>query len=168
MSSLTLHFEDDGQSEGAQYSDKKAFDVLQKFLQPDSNTSVEDAAMMIFDLLPHPTEHNRAGEPGMFGGVVYEVSQQIPYQHPSQVKLVRLIQRLAVSTKMSEAVSKQVPLTNFRVYNIYANEIFQKGYAFYVNSGDFRDSLNGWQPRRTPTSTLSSLINTRSAWANFV
>jgi hypothetical protein len=69
---------------------------------------VENAARMIFDLLSDPTEPNRAGEPGMFGGVLYEVSQQIPYQHPSQVKLVRLVQRLAASTKISEAVSDQV------------------------------------------------------------
>lgn len=53
MSSLKLHYEDDGLSEGVtgQYSDRKAFDILQGFLQPDGDLSVEEAGMMISHIL---------------------------------------------------------------------------------------------------------------------
>lgn len=76
MSSLKLHFVDDGMSEGGEYSDRKAFAILQPFLQPDSDLSVEKAALLISDMLPGRTEnYYHGGLVGMFGGLVYEIAQ---------------------------------------------------------------------------------------------
>ena len=93
-SALSLHFEDDGFSGGKNdiYSDQKAFNILEPFLQPNGGISVEKASKLLLEIL----------QPGcgiLFGGLVCEVSQQIPYQHTSQVKLVKLLQRLAELNK---------------------------------------------------------------------
>lgn len=111
MPALNLHYEFDEFSEGppGQYSERKAFDILQKYLQPDAGPSVDRVAAMIVEMLPDKTEHYyRSGEAGKFGCMVYEMSQQIPYHHPSQVKLVRLVQCLARSTKLNSAETYNV------------------------------------------------------------
>jgi hypothetical protein len=93
-SALSLHFEDDGFSGGKNdiYSDQKAFNILEPFLQPNGGISVEKASKLLLEIL-------QPGRGIPFGGLVCEASQQIPYQHTSQVKLVKLLQRLAELNK---------------------------------------------------------------------
>jgi hypothetical protein len=135
MSSLNLSFEQDATSKEVhgRYSDWKAFEVLQRYLEPDRNLSVEQATALIHDMLPTETEKiHLAGQPGMFATLVLEVAQQIPYPHPSQVRLVRLLQRLAISSKLNQLTTFEVkettiPLKEFQGQRYDINDfIFKK------------------------------------------
>jgi hypothetical protein len=70
-SALSLHFEDDGFSGSKNdiYSDQKAFNILEPFLQPNGGISVEKASKLLLEIL-------QPGRGIPFGGLVCEVSQQ--------------------------------------------------------------------------------------------
>ena len=122
MAALKLSFNDDGLSHGSRpehYSDSKAFEILQRYLQPNSDLLVEKAASNIAEMLPAETEFKtRFGEVGMFGGLVYEIAQQIPHNHPSQVKLVRLLQRLARSAKLNTVEIDEVRFRHLQDFEL--------------------------------------------------
>lgn len=102
MSGLGLEFLDDGTTDAGpgRYADKRAFDVLQRYLQ--SQLSVKEAAKEITGMLPEPEAHKtRGAEIGLFGSFLCQMARQIPYSHPAQTRLVQLIQRVSHSPKLT-------------------------------------------------------------------
>lgn len=62
------------------------FIVVEKFLQPHSNISIEEAADSVIEIFP-------AGHSDLtpINSVCLDLAEQIPYTHPSLVKLSRLL-----------------------------------------------------------------------------
>lgn len=102
MSGLGLEFLDDGTTDAGpgRYADKRAFDVLQRYLQ--NQLSVKEAAKEITAMLPEPeARKTRGAEIGLFGSFLCQMAPQIPYRHPAQTRLVQLIQRVSHSPKLT-------------------------------------------------------------------
>jgi hypothetical protein len=95
--------------EDAKESDERYFVILREYLQPDSTISAEDAAKSIDKLTPSPK--NPVKQPGGntgpakdltdsenhlwdFWGVVDACAKQIPHNHPSQDRLIKLVEAL--------------------------------------------------------------------------
>ena len=87
MSSLNLKTEDPDDEICV-----KTLHILQDFLQPSSRLTVQSAAQSILKLLPGNDPYSI--EVMEFGGTCIEVAEQIPYHHPSQIKLADLIEEL--------------------------------------------------------------------------
>lgn len=85
--------------------DQQAFAILRDFLQPDSNESLSSVSTSILALLPdHDTEGTLIWA---LGELCIELAEQIPYFHPSQLKLVRLLQHMSASSpKVTTNVGK--------------------------------------------------------------
>jgi len=66
--------------------DWEIFLVLQDFLQPHSRLSTDEAVDKIIALFPNSCSNLRA-----INDVCLELAEEIPYYHPSQLKLVRLL-----------------------------------------------------------------------------
>ncbi|KAF7594723.1 hypothetical protein BBP40_008430 [Aspergillus hancockii] len=74
----------------------KVFRILDDFLQPDTETSLEVAVKAILEFIP---DAPLSDEVALVGDIVLELAQQIPYHHPSQVKLARVMEGLTTSPK---------------------------------------------------------------------
>lgn len=112
MASLDLSLEDyfDDVTEDAKqaqlsaegYSDLKALKILDEFLQPNSTISLMAATDSIIGLLP-PWDNSPSLSPSVgFAFVVYEVARHIPWNHPSMLKLVSLVECLGWSNRFSD------------------------------------------------------------------
>jgi hypothetical protein len=86
-----------GQTE---FSRDKVFTILRNFLQPNSLTSLKSAAQSILDLLPQNAQ--LSSEVGFFGELCIDLAEQVPYNHPSQLKFARLLQYLSRSPKLCQ------------------------------------------------------------------
>lgn len=82
------------------YSDTKVFRILEDFLQPDSKKSLVSTVQSILALIPENA--SLSTEAYAVGEVFLELAEQIPYQHPSQIKLVRVIEQLSRSAKVTD------------------------------------------------------------------
>lgn len=85
------------------YSDWNAFTVLKKYLEPsDERLSIAEAAGQLLRMLPTNSEVKESGfSRTSLGDVILDMAQQIPYCHPSQVWLVRLLLWLRDPTNIS-------------------------------------------------------------------
>lgn len=72
--------------------------TLNEFLQPESEVSIHDAAQSILTHLPADKPYSDDGF--AFAALIVEVAVQIPYQHPSHARLVRLLKHLTRSPKL--------------------------------------------------------------------
>ncbi len=82
---------------GTQYSEPKVAAILRDFLQPDTKMSAKTAVVSLLALIP--SNASAYAEVCSFGGICVELAEQIPYHHPSQQKLVQLLQSLSRSPK---------------------------------------------------------------------
>lgn len=73
------------------------FKILDDFVQPNTETDIYSAASSIFALLPKDAPLST--EVSNVGDIFLEVAGQVPYHHPSQAKLARLMERLMLSSK---------------------------------------------------------------------
>ncbi|KAK1762555.1 hypothetical protein QBC33DRAFT_461266, partial [Phialemonium atrogriseum] len=80
-----------------EFTQHKVAAILKDFLQPDSKTSLESAAKSLLVLIP--TNASEHAEVCSFGEICVELAEQIPYHHPSQLKLVQLLHYLSRSPK---------------------------------------------------------------------
>ena len=78
----------------------KIFSLLREFLQPQSRRTLESVARLIIETLPDKAPQSR--EVWAFGESCIEIAEQIPYSHPSQLKLAGLIEYLANSVKLGQ------------------------------------------------------------------
>jgi hypothetical protein len=85
---------------GTNYSEAKVAAILRDFLQPDTKTSLQEAASFL--LAPIPANASGHAEVCSFGGICVELAEQIPYHHPSQLKLVQLLHYLSRSPKFMD------------------------------------------------------------------
>lgn len=88
------------------YSDTKVFLILQDYLQPDTETTLEYAVQSILALLPDNA--SLSNEANDLGEVCLELAEQIPYHHPSQIKLARVVEELSLSAKLTDEPDSQV------------------------------------------------------------
>lgn len=106
MAFLELTIEDFSKTSEPQAVDQQAFLVLRDFLQPDSETALNVASASILNMLPEedPKELSILS----LSELCIELAEQIPYSHPSQMKLVRLLQQVAQSPKAVTNVSSNL------------------------------------------------------------
>jgi hypothetical protein len=83
------------------YSDWKAFGILTRYLEPGSDLSDEQAAELLYDILPSADNEKLSSQPDMLGCVLLDVAKQIPYHHPSQIRLLNLFKHLGKTDKMT-------------------------------------------------------------------
>lgn len=102
MSSLDLKMED---PPGDPIPDK-TFALLRDFVQPDSIMTLDFTAKSLEDLLP--SNAPLSTEVWDFGESCIEVAEQIPYYHPSQLKLAGLLEYLGYSPKLGQAYPSNV------------------------------------------------------------
>lgn len=81
------------------YSDTKVFNLLKDFFQPDTQNTLQGTVEVILKLLPDdaPMSNEVAG----VADVCLEMAEQIPYHHPSQIKLARVVEELSRSSKVT-------------------------------------------------------------------
>lgn len=82
---------------GTDYSAARVAAILRDFLQPDTKLSLQEAANSLLVLIPANASNN--AEVCSFGGICMELAEQIPYHHPSQLKLSQLLHYLSRSPK---------------------------------------------------------------------
>lgn len=103
MYSLDLKTEDSGWP-----IPDKIFSLLRDYLQPDSTMTLEFTARSLEDLIP--VNSPLSTEVLDFGDSCIEVAEQIPYHHPSHLKLAGLLEYLANSPKLGQAYPSKVSL----------------------------------------------------------
>lgn len=96
-SSLSLKI-DALDDKGSPALDKKLATILSEYIQPQSQVSLQDAAKSILACLPSDKAYSDEGF--VLAGLVIDIAAQIPYQHPSHAKLVRLLKYLTRSPKL--------------------------------------------------------------------
>ena len=87
-------------------SNQKVFAVLRDFLQPDTAIPIKSAVKSILDLLP--AEAAESDAIWSFGEVCLEIAEQIPYSHPSQIKLALLLEQMGQSHKLTSRFTSTV------------------------------------------------------------
>ena len=65
--------------------------ILCDFLQPDTKLSMESAVQAILDRFPVPLDSPNNDQVSVFCGEAVSLTEQIPYDHPSMIKLVNLL-----------------------------------------------------------------------------
>ncbi|CAD6574896.1 MAG: hypothetical protein ASARMPRED_006969 [Alectoria sarmentosa] len=88
----------------------ETFDILCEYLQPDTALTLASTTQSILDLLPEKAPHST--EVWSFGDTCIEVAEQIPYHHPSQLKLVGLLKYPGKSTKLGQISTSKVMNTS--------------------------------------------------------
>ncbi|BCS18854.1 DUF3632 domain-containing protein [Aspergillus puulaauensis] len=79
------------------YSDDKFFLILNDFLQPETTKSLNETVQSLLALLPENAPGS--GEIYSAGEIIIEIAEQIPYSHPSQWKLIALVEQLSTKDK---------------------------------------------------------------------
>ncbi len=110
MSALSLRIEDPDDPLA-----NKTHRILQDFLQPSSRLTIKDTAHSILVLLPK----NASGstEIWSFGETCIEIAEQVPYYHPSQMKLAAIFEELGKSSKFGSLQSSEVFTSKLRCWN---------------------------------------------------
>lgn len=96
--------------------DKRAFPILNDYIQPDSKTSLATASAAIIDFLPDDLKRSDPKEHSIMSlaELCVKLAEQIPYSHPGQLRLVHLLQQVAKSPKAATRVSnRDIPLRIF-------------------------------------------------------
>lgn len=104
----------------------KLASTLNEFLQPQSDVSIHDAAQYILAHLPADKPYSDEGF--AFASLVVEVAAQIPYQHPSHARLVRLLKYLTRSPKLvsrSTVKGEEELCVNFQALGEQLRDNFQ-------------------------------------------
>ncbi len=109
MSALSLRIEDPDDLLANQ-----THRILQDFLQPSSRLTIKDTAHSILAFLPK----NASGSTEVwdFGETCIEIVEQIPYYHPSQIKLAALFEELGKSSKFGSLQSSEVLTSRLRCW----------------------------------------------------
>ena len=85
--------------------DYKTFHLLRDFLQPTTALTLKSTARSILDILPADKDPY-SNEVYAFSTTCIEFGEQIPYHHPSQLKLVALLEHISYSTKLGKITSR--------------------------------------------------------------
>ncbi|GIJ91228.1 hypothetical protein Asppvi_010193 [Aspergillus pseudoviridinutans] len=104
------------------YSQEKVFQILNDYFHPDTKTPLDSAVHSILALLPE--KEPLSTEVWDVGVVVLQLAEQIPYHHPSQIKLARLMEELTRSPKFTTELSETD--------------------VWYMRGQRFKESLRDW------------------------
>lgn len=107
MTHLDLEIDEndpDLQDVWGRYSDMKAFHVLRHYLDGTEGFSILQTIKSLHDMLPDRTEDGTETQHSNFSHTVLDIAQQIPYSHPAQEHLARLLHELRRSTKLTDRV----------------------------------------------------------------
>lgn len=110
MSASTLHLTQPEGPEDEVVADT-TFQILNDFLQPESNSTLEATAEFILAFLSVKASHHV--DIHIFGAVCIEVAEQIPYYHPAQYKLVDLLAYLGKRTQFISTLYEPVRIVHF-------------------------------------------------------
>ena len=102
MASLHLTFEDLGDVP----SDDKIFYLIRDYLQPRTTLTLRSTSEAI--VKPLEGQDVDAADSSMLGEICIDLAEQIPYYHPSQSKIVRLLESLFESRHFREVRSSDV------------------------------------------------------------
>ncbi|KAI1101796.1 hypothetical protein F4804DRAFT_314912 [Jackrogersella minutella] len=86
-------------TKGKMLVDQAVFSIFNIFLQSGSSISAAQAAVAISKLAPEPSGDKKTLEDGFFFGLwrsIIGVAEQIPYDHPGQDKLVKVMRELTL------------------------------------------------------------------------
>ena len=108
MSSLHLRLGHDEDPFPPDPYEDKTFAILHDYLQPDTRLSLKSTANSILDLLPDNEPYSTTVY--VFGGLCIELAEQIPYHHPSQLKLAELLRYIGMSTKLGKVTGSEVEM----------------------------------------------------------
>jgi hypothetical protein len=84
------------------YSERQAFDIVDRYLHGIAGADIDSAALTLLDMMPDREQyyHSRSGVPGMLVGLICDVAQQIPYDHPFQSTFLALAKEPSLATKL--------------------------------------------------------------------
>lgn len=82
--------------------------LLRDLLQPNTKRTLRSTAREILNLLSNNAPPSN--DVWTWGETVIELAEQIPYNHPSHIKLAALLEFLSKSTKFSRAWTLEVML----------------------------------------------------------
>ena len=86
----------------------KVFEILRDFLQSNAALTLQNTARSILALLPENDSDSM--EVLSFSETCIEVAEQIPYHHPSRLKLAGLMEQMGRSTKLGHTYTSSVGL----------------------------------------------------------
>lgn len=124
-SSLSLKI-DALDEKGSRPLDTKLATTLSEYIRPQSQVSLQSAAQSILASLPADKPYSDEGF--ALATLVVEVAAQIPYQHPSHARLVRLLKYLTRSPKLvsrSSMKGEEELCTNFQALGEQLRDNFQ-------------------------------------------
>lgn len=75
----------------------KVLKLMQDFLQPDSTLEVSKVGHYLLAMVPEKGNRQELFE---LGEAYIELAEQIPYHHPSQLKLARLVELTSRSSRV--------------------------------------------------------------------
>jgi len=129
MSALYLRIEDPDDPLA-----NKTLRILQGFLQPSSRLTIKDTAQSILALLTKDAPVST--EVWDFGETCIEIAEQIPYHHPSQIKLAALFEELGKSSKFGSPQSSEVFTSYTSLFEPFTNTKAPRA-RFQVNTISF-------------------------------
>lgn len=80
------------------------YGILREFIQPDTQTTMNDALARILESMPYSSDH----EVGNLVDTFCEVVEQVPYYHASQTRLVTLMDLVLTSEKVYKSTGHPV------------------------------------------------------------
>jgi hypothetical protein len=122
------------------FSIDKVFVILRDLLQPDTTLSLESAAESVLALLPENAPLST--EIWSFGEVCFELSEQIPYHHPSQLKLARFLEYIGRSTKVNDKMTSKVRGIS-QVCNPILTDVFYRARRMFIIVTNGLERVNG-------------------------
>lgn len=121
---LELEEEEFNQEVGG-HKPREAVSILTRCLDSDEDSSVREAFLHLYAMLPEREMQISYGDiriswPELnLGGLLLDAGRQIPYSHPAQAKLVKLVQSLGRCDKFTKPIG-------------------MPGYAFYDGMTEFK------------------------------
>lgn len=128
MSALNLCLEleeEEFNQEVGRYKPREAVSILTRCMDSDADFSVREAFLHLYAMLPEREMQISYGDiriswPELnLGGLLLDAGRQIPYSHPAQAKLVKLVQNLGRCDKFTKLIG-------------------MPGYAFYDGMTEFK------------------------------
>ncbi|KAM0800256.1 hypothetical protein BDR22DRAFT_852342 [Usnea florida] len=93
----------------------ETFAILRDYLEPETQLSIESTASSILNLMPEKDSHLGV-EGRSFSDLCIEMAEQIPYHHPSQLKLVEFLAYIGMSEKLGRMSHSMIEVPQITRY----------------------------------------------------
>ncbi|KAL4802439.1 hypothetical protein BDV18DRAFT_146740 [Aspergillus unguis] len=133
MSNLTLRPDllthtADPHAKIGKYTTWDAFQVFKLYLEDNNKLSTQEAFETLYQMMPDEYFEASAEEDDL-SCVIVQVARQVPYWHPSQAKLIGLVQLLGTADKFN----KQIPGPGYATYDKLGSllqEVYERHWHF--------------------------------------